>query len=153
MGFFNLTIPLELGGSGLSSIDAMGVIEKLAYGCAGVTTSIVANDLALTPIVISGTVTQKEKFIKPICDSGQFASFCLSEPGSGSDAASVSCRLVPVNGGYILNGQKQWITNGGIASQYTVFATIDPAKKHKGVCCVVVDANSKGVPMDIMKTS
>ena len=145
LGFFNLTIPTELGGAGLSSVDAMGVIEKLAYGCAGVTTSIVANDLALTPIRISGNEAQKKRFIKNIAERGDFASFCLSEPGSGSDAASVSTKLTPVEGGYKLTGQKQWITNGGLASQYTVFATIDSAKKHKGVCCVIVDANLKGV--------
>jgi acyl-CoA dehydrogenase len=145
IGLFNLTIPVEYGGSGLSSVDAIGVIEKLAFGCSGVTTSIVANDLALTPIVISGTDIQKEKFVKPICEQGLFASFCLSEAGSGSDAASVSTKLVATENGYLLNGQKQWITNGGKASQYTVFATLDASKKHKGICCVVVDAKSKGV--------
>jgi len=145
LGLFNLTIPSEFGGSELSSLDAMAVIEKLAYGCAGVTTSIVANDLGLTPIVLSGTVEQKNKYLKPICDSGGFASFCLSEPGNGSDAAGLTTKLVPCENGYILNGQKQWITNGGLASQYTVFATIDSAKKHKGICCVVVDAKAKGV--------
>ena len=69
LGLFNLTIPADYSGSDLSSLDAMGVIEKLAYGCAGVTTSIVANDLALTPIVIAGTVEQKQKYIKPICEA------------------------------------------------------------------------------------
>lgn len=145
LGFCNLTIPVELGGSGLSSLDAMGVIEKLSYGCAGMATSIVANDLALTPIVRAGTTEQQQKFIKPICEKGLFASFCLSEPGSGSDAASLSTKLTPADGGYLLNGQKLWITNGGYASQYTVFATLDSSLQHKGICCVVVDANAKGV--------
>lgn len=145
LGLCDLTIPVELGGSGLSCVDAMGVIEKLSYGCAGMTTSIVANDLALIPILLSGTSDQHKRLVKPICEQGLFASFCLSEPGSGSDAASLSTKLTPVKGGYSLSGQKQWITNGGYASQYTVFATIDSQKKHKGICCVVVDAKSKGV--------
>jgi acyl-CoA dehydrogenase len=143
--FFNICVPDTLSGSGLSSLDAIILIEQLAYGCAGVTTSIVANDLALAPVVIGGSEDQKIRFVKTVVESGTFASFCLSEPGAGSDAASVSSRLTPVDGGYILNGAKQWITNGGYADQFTVFATLDPSLRHKGICCVVVDAKAKGV--------
>jgi acyl-CoA dehydrogenase len=145
LGFFNICVPDTLSGSGLSSLDAIILIEQLAYGCAGVTTSIVANDLALAPIVIGGSEDQKTRFVKTVVESGTYASFCLSEPGAGSDAASVSSRLIPVDGGYILNGAKQWITNGGYADQFTVFATLDPSLRHKGICCVVVDAKIKGV--------
>ncbi len=151
-GFFNLTIPEKYAGIGLSSLATSLVIERLAYGCSGVTTSIVANDLALTPIVIAGTEEQKEKFVKPICQKGDFASFCLSEPGAGSDVSSLSCKLQKVEGGYLLNGNKQWITNGGYSSQFTVFAKLDTlideknkAEKHKSICCVVVSRSSEGV--------
>jgi acyl-CoA dehydrogenase len=145
LGFLNMCVPDTFSGSGLSSIDAILLIEQLAYGCAGVTTSIVANDLALAPVVIGGNEDQKKKYLQAVVESGVIASFCLSEPGSGSDAASLSSRLTKVEGGYTLTGSKQWITNGGYAGQFTVFATLDPSLKHKGICCVVVDAKSKGV--------
>ncbi|HMO17913.1 MAG TPA: acyl-CoA dehydrogenase family protein [Oligoflexia bacterium] len=145
LGLFNIIVPENLSGSGLSSLDAILVIEKLSYGCAGVTTSIVANDLALQPILIAGTDQQKERFVKHIAEKGSLASFCLSEPGAGSDAASLQSRLTSVKDGYFLTGSKQWITNGGLADQFTVFATTDPAKKHKGICCVVVDGNTPGI--------
>jgi acyl-CoA dehydrogenase len=145
LGFLNITIPDTLGGGGLSYFAASLVIEELAYGCAGVTTSIVVNDLALLPIVVGGTEEQKKTFIEPICSSGLFASFCLSEPGAGSDAAGLRTRIKKVEGGYRLSGSKQWITNGGKASQYTVFATLDPEARHKGICCLVVSAGSEGV--------
>ncbi len=143
MGFVNLLIPTEYGGVGLSNLDASIVIEELAWGCAGVTTSIVANDLALTPIVLGGTPAQKERFVAPLVD--RYASFCLSEPGAGSDVAGMSTKAERVPGGYKITGNKQWITNGGFASQYTVFATLDRTLKHSGVTCFAVPADLPGV--------
>lgn len=145
LGFLNLTIPEQLGGTGLSYLDCCLVIEELAYGCAGFTTSAVVNDLALIPIMLGGTEEQQERLLKPIAEQGLLQSFCLTEPGAGSDAAGMRSKLDKTEGGYRLTGTKQWITNGGYASQYTVFATLDPSLKHKGVCCVVVPAGGEGV--------
>ncbi|MBN8549470.1 MAG: acyl-CoA dehydrogenase family protein [Deltaproteobacteria bacterium] len=145
LGLVNLVQPVECGGTGLSLFDACLVIEELAAGCAGVTTSIVANDLALLPIRVGGTKAQQEKFIKPVAESGAMASFCLTEPGAGSDAAGISTSVRRDGDSYVLNGAKQWITNGGVASQYTVFATLDKAKRHKGMCCLVVPASAAGI--------
>lgn len=86
LGLINLTIPAEYGGSGLGIFDACLVIEEIAWGCSGFGTSMVANDLALTPIKIGATAEQKKRFLEPIVTSGQLASFCLTEPGAGSDA-------------------------------------------------------------------
>lgn len=145
LGFLNLVQDVEFGGAGLSIFDACIVIEELAVGCAGVCTSILVNDLALLPISIGGSVEQKNRFIRPICEKGQFASFCLSEPGAGSDAGGLSTTVKRDGNHFILNGSKQWITNGGVASQFTVFCTADRSKKHKGICCIVVPANLEGV--------
>jgi acyl-CoA dehydrogenase len=145
LGFVNLTIPEALGGSGLSNVDTCLVVQELAYGCSAVTTSCVVNDLALIPILLAGTDEQRERLVGGIAKNGKFASFCLSEPGAGSDVAGISSRLEKVEGGYRLNGSKQWISNGGVASQFTVFATLDPQAGHKGLCCVVVDAGATGV--------
>lgn len=145
LGLINLTLPVECGGSGLSIFDACLVIEEVAWGCSGFATSMVANDLALTPIRIGGTEEQRRRFIEPIASSGQLASFCLTEPGAGSDAAGLQTTVEDGGDSWIINGSKQWITNAGHASQYTVFATIDKAKKHKGICCLVVPRNSPGI--------
>ena len=144
-GFLNLAIPAEYGGIGLSAMDQLLVIEELAKACSGITTSIIANDLALLPIEIGGSEEQKKRILGGVTAKPQLASFCLSEPGAGSDVAGLSTTLTKVPGGYKLNGAKQWITNGGVAAHYTVFATLDKSKKHKGICCVAVPAGTKGI--------
>jgi acyl-CoA dehydrogenase len=145
LGLINLTLPVECGGSGLSIFDACLVIEEIAWGCAGFATSMVANDLALTPIRVGGTEQQKAKFITPIASSGTLASFCLTEPGAGSDAAGLQTTVEDGGECWVINGAKQWITNAGYASQFTVFATIDKSLKHKGICCLVVPRDTAGV--------
>ncbi|MBX7136758.1 MAG: acyl-CoA dehydrogenase family protein [Oligoflexia bacterium] len=145
LGLMNLVQAAELGGTGLGVHDACLVIEELAAGCAGVTTTIVANDLALLPIALGATAEQKQRLIKPICESGALASFCLTEPGSGSDAAGMSSTVRRDGDSYILNGTKQWITNGGVAKQFTVFATLDKSRKHKGICCLAVPGDLPGI--------
>lgn len=145
LGLLNLVQDADLGGTGLSLFDSCLVIEEIAAACAGFATSMVANDLALLPILLGGTAEQKEKFIKPIASEAKLASFCLTEPESGSDAASLSTSVVKDGDSYVINGNKQWITNAGYASQFTVFATLDKSKKHKGICCLAVPADSKGV--------
>lgn len=145
LGLINVTLPVEFGGSGLSIFDACLVIEEIAWGCSGFATSMVANDLALTPLRIGATDEQKARFIEPIASSGQLASFCLTEPGAGSDAAGLQTTVEDGGDGWIINGSKQWITNAGHATQFTVFASIDKTKKHKGICCLVVPRSTPGV--------
>jgi acyl-CoA dehydrogenase len=145
LGLINLTLPTECGGSGLSIFDACLIIEEIAWGCSGFATSMVANDLALTPIRIGGSDEQKNRFIKPIAESGGLASFCLTEPGAGSDAAGLQTTVEDGGDCWVINGSKQWITNAGYASQFTVFATADKTKKHKGICCLVVPRSTPGV--------
>lgn len=145
LGLINLTLPIELGGSGLSIFDACLVIEEIAWGCSGFATSMVANDLALTPIRIGGSEEQKKRFIEPIVTGGSLASFCLTEPGAGSDAGGLQTTVEDAGSEWVINGSKQWITNAGHASQFTVFATIDRSKKHKGICCIAVPRSTAGI--------
>lgn len=145
LGLMNLTIDPEYGGTGLGVHDACLVIEEIAAGCAGFSTSMVVNDLALIPIQLFATPEQKKKFLSPIVEEGKFASFCLTEPGAGSDAGGLATVAERDGDSYVITGAKQWITNGGVASQYTVFCTIDKAKKHKGICCIVVPADTPGI--------
>ena len=141
-GFINMSIPVDYGGIGLSSLDATLVYESLAYGCMGMTTSIMANDLALLPIVLGGNNEQKEKFLRPFTEKNLLACFNLTEPGNGSDAAGLKTLIVEDGNSWILNGEKMWITNAGYADLFTVYATIDPEKKHKGICVAVVEKNN-----------
>jgi acyl-CoA dehydrogenase len=144
-GFINLLLPDELGGTNLSIFDSCIVLQELASGCAGVATSLVANDLALLPILIGGTPEQKIIFIRDLLVNKKLASFCLTEPEAGSDAASLRTRAEKVEGGYLVSGSKQWISNGGVAENFTLFATQDPSKLHKGISCFVVPSATQGV--------
>jgi acyl-CoA dehydrogenase len=144
-GLINLLQPAELGGVGISLVDSCIIVEELASACGGMATSMVANDLALLPIRIAGNESQKKLFIEDVILNQKYASFCLTEPGAGSDAAGLTSSAYKDGNEFVISGSKQWITNGGYASQFTVFASTDSAKKHKGISCFVVPATSKGV--------
>jgi acyl-CoA dehydrogenase len=145
LGLVNTCIPAEYGGTGFSAMDAMIIGEALAYGCLGMNTSFMANDLALLPIAIAGTDEQKKKFLTPFTEEFKIASFCLTEPGNGSDAGGIKTTIKEDGDHWVINGQKMWITNGGYADQYVVYGTIDPALKHKGISCVVVPKGTEGI--------
>jgi acyl-CoA dehydrogenase len=145
LGLLNLCIPTQYGGPGLSNFDSLIVTEEIGAGCVGMTTSIMANDLALYPIVIAGSEAQKKRFLKPFTQKPLLASFCLTEPGAGSDVSGIATRLERDGKNYVLTGQKMFITNASYASQFSVYATMDKNLKNKGFCAVVVDAKSPGV--------
>ncbi|MCI4346183.1 MAG: acyl-CoA dehydrogenase family protein, partial [Thermoplasmata archaeon] len=145
LGLMNLNVPTEYGGSGLSALDQCLIVEELAYGCAGMTTSIIANCLALEPILLGGSEEQKRRFLPPFCAEYHLASFCLTEPAGGSDAGAISTRATKHGDGYRLSGEKCFITNAPHASLYTVFATVDPELRHKGISAFVVPRSAPGV--------
>jgi acyl-CoA dehydrogenase len=145
LGLMNLNVPAELGGSGLGLFDQCLIVEELAYACGGMTTSIIANCLALEPILLGGTPEQQRRFLAPFCASYQLASFALTEPGGGSDAGAVKTRARREGDAYVLEGEKCFITNAPHASLFTVFATVDPAARHRGVTAFVVPRTAEGV--------
>jgi acyl-CoA dehydrogenase len=145
LGLMNLNVPTEYGGSGLSALDACLIVEELAYGCAGMTTSIIANCLALEPILLGGSEEQKRRFLNPFCAEYHLASFCLTEPGGGSDAGALTTRATKHGDGYRISGEKCFITNAPHASLYTVFATVDPELRHKGITAFVVPRSAAGL--------
>jgi acyl-CoA dehydrogenase len=144
-GLMNIEIPEAYGGLGGTCLDNCLVQEEVAFGCSGVNTSLSANSLGSTPLLIAGTEEQKKKYLGRLTSEYCFTAYCCSEPDAGSDVAGMRTRVTRHGDDYVLNGQKRWITNGGVASFYTVFATFDPAMKHKGIACFVVDANTPGV--------
>ncbi len=145
LGLVNLTVPQELGGPGLAHLDQVIVNEELAAGCAGITTSMVANDLSLLPILLGGTDDQKRRLAVPFTERLKLGCFCLTEPGAGSDVAGMATHARRDGDGYVLEGSKCFITNGGYAEQYTVFATVDRQAGRKGITCFVVEGRPEGL--------
>jgi acyl-CoA dehydrogenase len=144
-GLMNVEIPEEYGGIGLGCLDHCLVLEEVSYGCLGFNTSLAGNMLASLPLLIAGTDEQKKKYLARLIDEPIFAAYACSEPDAGSDVAGMTTRVEKHGDEYVLNGQKRWITNGGVASWYTTFATFDRGLKHKGIACFVVDADAPGV--------
>jgi acyl-CoA dehydrogenase len=144
-GLASVSIPSEYGGVGLSLFQSCLVVEELAWGCAGMATSIMCNDLGLTPILVAGSDAQKKEWLGRATRDFSLVSFCLSEPAAGSDVAGLQLLAEKDGDHYVLNGTKCWITNGGVADFYTVFATLDRSGRHKGICAFVLEANTPGV--------
>jgi acyl-CoA dehydrogenase len=153
-GFFTPLVPKKYGGQGLGLLDTCIISEELAAGCMGIYVSIFVSTLALYPIIKFGTENQKERYLKPFCSKFSIASYCLSEVTGGSDPASMRTTAVLDGDHYLLNGAKMWVTNGGYADFYVVFATTDPSKKHKGIVSLIVPSHleglSHGEPIDKM---
>jgi len=142
-------IPDEYGGGGLDPLTSAMVFEELAWGCAGLATSIGANNLATAPILIAGTDEQKQKWLPPLCDPKKpgLAAFGLTEPEAGSDVAGIKTTATDKGDHWVLNGSKCFITNGGIADVYTIFANTDPEKGYRGLAGFIVGGDYEGVSM------
>jgi acyl-CoA dehydrogenase len=147
LGLVNTQIPSEYGGLGLSVVDSCIVTEEISWGCSGMGTSMMANDLGLMPIVVAGNEEQKKRWLERCTEQFSLIAFCLSEPGAGSDVAGLQLKAAKDGDVYVLDGTKCWITNGGEADLYTVFATLDPGSRHKGICAFVVEADSPGISL------
>jgi acyl-CoA dehydrogenase len=145
LGLVNATVEPEYGGPGLHEMDNALIAEELAWACTGIQTSMLANTLALTPIRLAGNDAQKKKYLGMLTAEPLFASYCTTEPSGGSDVAGMKTTYRAVGDDYVLNGEKCWITNASLASFYVVFATSDPAKRHKGIAAFIVDRDTPGL--------
>jgi len=144
-GLLNLGIPKQYGGPGYGLLEACIVVEEISSACPGMATSIFDNSLGAEPIVIGGNEEQKTRILKELTNEFKLIAFATSEPTMGSDVAGMKCKAEKDGDEYILNGAKFWITNGGFADYITVFATVDPEKKHKGIAAFIVDTKAEGV--------
>ncbi|MFI5311877.1 MAG: acyl-CoA dehydrogenase family protein [Gemmatimonadales bacterium] len=150
VGLMNLEVPEQYGGLGLSCLTDTLIHEEIAYGCVGVNTTLTSSTLGALPLLIAGTEAQKERYLGALTRGDGmggplFACFACSEPDAGSDVAAMRTRVEKAGDEYVLNGQKRWITNGGVSSWMTTFATLDPELKHKGITCFVLDSSTPGV--------
>jgi acyl-CoA dehydrogenase len=143
-GLVNPTVPAEYGGLGVGELENTMITEELAYGCSGIQTSITANTLAATPIMLGGTDEQKQKYLGMLTSEPIRASYATSEPNAGSDVAGMQCKFEKHGDDYVLNGSKAWITNASYARWFVVFATEDPSSRHKGIAAFIIDRDTPG---------
>lgn len=146
-GILGLAVPEEFGGSGADIMTTMLVMEGLGYGCRdnGLIFAMNAQMWSVQhPILAFGSDAQKKKYLPGLCSGQLIGAHGMTEPGSGSDAYSLRTRAQPVNGGYVLNGTKMFVTNAPVADLALVFATTDPAKGFAGVSAFLVETGTPG---------
>jgi acyl-CoA dehydrogenase len=148
LGLMNLHVPEEYGGPGLGCFDGLLVGEELYWGCAGIGTSISANGLGAGPVIIAGSDEQKTEWLPPLLEEPILCSFGLSEPGAGSDVASMKTTAVRDGDDYVLNGSKTFITNAGYAAWTVVFAKTDAKSGAKGMSAFIVPMDAPGVTIE-----
>ncbi|MDO8493749.1 MAG: acyl-CoA dehydrogenase [Deltaproteobacteria bacterium] len=145
LGFMGMMAPQELGGAGLDTLSYVLVLEAIANACASTAVTMsVNNSLYIGPILKHGTEAQKKKYIPDFAQGKKLGAYSLSEPGSGSDAAALKTTATKKGEKYILNGTKNFVTNGPNADAMIIFATSDKEKKHKGISAFIVEKNFKG---------
>ncbi len=145
MGLLGVAIPAELGGAGMDNVSYAVAMEEISRGCAGTGVIMsVNNSLYCDPVYKFGTDEQKTEFLAPFARGERLGAFALTEPSSGSDAASMRTVAVKKGNEYVLNGAKNFITNGPQADVVIVFANTDRTKGNKGVSAFLVPGSVKG---------
>lgn len=145
LGYFGIYFPVEYGGQGLDFLSYILVMEELARCCASSATIVSASvTLGGASIEIDGTDEQKKKYLTPIAKGEKISALGLTEPNAGSDVSSLSTTAVLKGGDYVLNGTKQFITNGNIAEILTVYATVDKSKGYKGITAFILEKDTPG---------
>ena len=144
-GIMNGPMPKKFGGSGFNIFDSALTSEELGAGCIGIGICIDANTLALTPMLLAANEKQQDKFFGQIVEEKAVAAYCLTEPNAGSDVQGIKSSAILKGDKYILNGHKRFITNGGVASFFTVFAQTDPEKGSRSLTAFVVPSNLPGI--------
>ncbi|MGA1791411.1 MAG: acyl-CoA dehydrogenase family protein [bacterium] len=141
---FGIFIPEEFGGLGGGCMELSLAVEELSRVCSGVAISFAASALGTFPILLFGSQEQKEKYLPKIASGQSLAAFALTEPDAGSDAAGIKTTAKLDGEEYVLNGTKQWITNGGEADIYSVIALTNPAKGMRGASAFIVEKGTPG---------
>ncbi|MBK5233051.1 MAG: acyl-CoA dehydrogenase family protein [Thermoleophilia bacterium] len=149
---FGLPFEEEYGGTGTGEIMLVAAIEEIAKGCASSSLMLAVQDLASLPIKLFGTDELKDRMLPKMASGEWLGAFALSEPEAGSDPGAMRTRAVKTEGGWILNGAKNWISNSGVADMYSTFAVTDPDVKYsRGITAFAVEADSEGFSIDALE--
>ena len=141
---FGINIPEEYGGLGLGILESAIAVEELSKACLGVSVSYAATGLGTLPILLYGTEEQKAKYLPPLASGEKLAAFGLTEANAGSDAGGIRTTAVKDGDSYILNGTKQWITNGGEADIYSIVAITNKSRGARGASVIIVEKGTEG---------
>ena len=141
---FGIYLPEEYGGFGGGTFEMSLVMEELSRGCGGIAISFGATALGTYPILLFGSDEQKQKYLPDIASGKTLTAFGLTEPNAGSDVGAIETTAVKDGDYYVLNGTKQWITNGGEAQIYSVFAMTDKTKGPRGASAFIVEKGTPG---------
>lgn len=148
LGLVNTHVPEEFGGLEAGVFDGCLVVEEVGYGCTGVSTALEATSLGQTPVLIAGNKEQKKKYLGRLVEEPLVSAYCVTEPGAGSDVNGLKTRAEKKGDEWILNGQKMWITGGGVANWYYVLARTNPDPKcpaNKAFTGFIVERDWPGV--------
>ena len=137
-------VPSEYGGLGMGSVELCLAVEELSKACLGVATTYAANALGTYPILLYGNEAQKKKYLPDIATGKRLVAFGLTEANAGSDAAGIQTTAKLDGDEYVINGTKQWITNGGEAEIYTIIAMTDRTKGARGASAFIVEKDTPG---------
>ena len=141
---FSIFVPEEYGGLGGGCYEIVLALEELARGCVGVATSFAASALGIFPVLFAGSEEQKQHYLPDIASGARWAAFGLTEANAGSDASGIRTTAVLDGDEWVLNGTKQWITNGGESEIYSIVALTDPSKGARGASIFVVEDGDPG---------
>lgn len=149
VGITDFMIPEEFGGGGFTDLFTQCLVqEQLCWGDLGIGNFLCSNGFFADPLLVLGSDAQKEQWLRPLTgDKPVLTALATTEPGAGSDAASIKTQAVKTEGGYLLRGQKAWISNSGYAEQYVVFAKTDPNERSKGISAFLVRKDAAGFSM------
>ncbi|MFZ0388130.1 MAG: acyl-CoA dehydrogenase family protein [Solirubrobacteraceae bacterium] len=147
IGLTSFMLPAQYGGAGMTDcVTSCLVGEELSHGCSGIGNLITSGGFFAEPVLELGSEVQKQQWLTPLTGvDPPLTALAITEPDSGSDAASIRTRARRVDGGYVLSGQKAWISNGGVSGCYVVFATVDPSAGHRGITAFLLDAGDEGL--------
>ncbi|MDX2447593.1 MAG: acyl-CoA dehydrogenase family protein [Desulfobacterales bacterium] len=144
-GLMNNDIPKKYGGNGYGILEGAIMTEEIAAACPGLATSLFDNSLGAEPLILCANEALKKRYLSKLLKEFKLICFATSEPGMGSDVAGLRCEAKKDGNDYRLNGTKYWITNGGVADYFSVFATEDPKSGHEGICAFIVEKSWEGV--------
>lgn len=140
---FSMAIPKDYGGLGYDAVSQALVLEEWGYGCAGMGTTLAASILSMDSVLVGGNDDQKRRYFAPLVNT-EIGAFGLTEPGAGSDAGAAKTTAIRQGDDYVINGSKCWISNGGVAKIYVVYALTDPSKGVKGLSAFIVERDRPG---------